>query len=134
MSDLIERQAAIDGLEKYHEGADLHIDGLTYAYDLICKLPSVSTEKTATCTEDIPCIKCSQYDKEKHYCPHFCRVIRDVFEEKTGRWIEQEGYDGDTYYDCSVCGESFCLIDGTPTDNLYNYCPNCGAKMGGVEE
>ena len=50
-------------------------------------------------------------------------------EPKTGHWIEQDGFDGDTYYDCSECGESFCLIDGTPTDNLYNYCPNCGAKM-----
>lgn len=47
----------------------------------------------------------------------------------TGRWIEKEDYNLDTYYDCSECGESFCLIDGTPTDNLYNYCPNCGAKM-----
>ena len=52
-----------------------------------------------------------------------------VSTENTGHWIEQDGYDGDTYYDCSECGESFCLIDGTPTDNLYNYCPNCGAKM-----
>ena len=44
--DAISRQAVMDGLGKYHEGADLHIDGLTYAYDLVCKLPSVSTEKT----------------------------------------------------------------------------------------
>lgn len=42
--DAISRQAVMDGLEKYHEGAALHIDGLTYAYDLVCKLPSVSTE------------------------------------------------------------------------------------------
>ena len=42
--DAISRQAVMDGLGKYHEGADLHIDGLTYAYDLVCKLPSVSTE------------------------------------------------------------------------------------------
>ena len=48
-----------------------------------------------------------------------------------GRWIEQEDLHMDTYYDCSVCGESFCLIDGTPTDNLFSYCPNCGAKMDG---
>lgn len=48
---------------------------------------------------------------------------------KTGHWIEQEDFNGDTYYDCSECGESFCLIEGTPTDNLYKYCPNCGAKM-----
>ena len=50
-------------------------------------------------------------------------------EPKTGHWIEKDGFDGDVYYDCSECGESFCLIDGTPTDNLYNYCPNCGARM-----
>jgi hypothetical protein len=43
--DAISRQAVLDGLEKYHDGADLHIDGLTYAYDLVCKLPSVSTGK-----------------------------------------------------------------------------------------
>ena len=48
---------------------------------------------------------------------------------KIGRWIKKDGFDGDEYYDCSECGESFCLIDGTPTDNLYNYCPNCGAKL-----
>ena len=46
-TDAISRQAVMDRLEKYHEGADLHIDGLTYAYDLVCKLPSVSVaEKT----------------------------------------------------------------------------------------
>lgn len=55
----------------------------------------------------------------------------DVVEVKHGRWKEVEWQFGDVYYDCSVCGESFCLIEGTPTDNLYNYCPNCGAKMDG---
>ena len=53
---------------------------------------------------------------------------------KIGHWIEKDGFDGDTYYDCSECGESFCLIDGTPTDNLYNHCPNCGAKMQEVKD
>lgn len=49
-------------------------------------------------------------------------------EPKTGHWIEKEDFNGDTYYDCSECGESFCLIEGTPADNLYNYCPNCGSR------
>ena len=58
----------------------------------------------------------------------------DVVEVKHGRWVEVEfGWD-DVYYDCSICGESFCLIDGTPTDNLYNFCPNCGADMREVRE
>jgi len=48
---------------------------------------------------------------------------------RKGHWIEQEDFNGDTYYDCSECKESFCLIEGTPTDNLYNFCPNCGAEM-----
>jgi len=50
-TDAISRQAIMDGLEKYHDGADMHIDGLTYAYDLVCKLPSVSTEKTGHCKD-----------------------------------------------------------------------------------
>jgi len=49
--------------------------------------------------------------------------------QKAGKWIEKEGWDGDVYYECSICGEPFCLIEGTPTDNMYNFCPNCGAKM-----
>ena len=49
--------------------------------------------------------------------------------EKTGKWIEQDDEWGGVYYECSVCKEAFTLIDGTPTDNLYNYCPNCGASM-----
>ena len=48
---------------------------------------------------------------------------------ETGEWIEQDdGWDG-VYYECSCCKEAFTLIDGTPSDNLYNFCPNCGAVM-----
>jgi DNA-directed RNA polymerase subunit RPC12/RpoP len=50
-------------------------------------------------------------------------------QQKTGRWIEKDGYDGDVYYDCSVCGESWASIEGTPKTNGMKYCPNCGAKM-----
>ncbi len=60
--------------------------------------------------------------------------------ERVGHWIECEDYDGDIYYECSECKEDFCLIDGTPADNLYFYCPNCGShnptikRMEGEEE
>ncbi len=50
-------------------------------------------------------------------------------EAKAGKWIEKTDYMGDTYYDCSVCGESWTTIDGTPWQNGMNYCPHCGAKM-----
>ena len=53
---------------------------------------------------------------------------------KIGRWIEKEDYNLDTYYECSVCSEPWTTIDGTPWDNGMNYCPNCGAKMEGVEK
>ena len=46
-----------------------------------------------------------------------------------GEWIEKLDYNRDTYYDCSVCGNSWTTIEGTPWDNGMNFCPNCGAKM-----
>ena len=48
---------------------------------------------------------------------------------KTGHWIEKDGFDGDVYYDCSECGESWTTIEGTPWDNEWKYCPNCGCRM-----
>ena len=50
--------------------------------------------------------------------------------EKTGHWIEQEDY-GEIYYCCTICGEPYVTIEGTPKDNQMNYCPCCGAKMEG---
>ena len=52
-----------------------------------------------------------------------------VEERKAGRWLEREDAWGDTYYECSECGEPWTLIDGTPKDNNMYYCPRCGAKM-----
>lgn len=51
-------------------------------------------------------------------------------EPKKGEWIEKDGFDGDVYYDCSECGESWATIEGTPWDNEWHFCPNCGVKMG----
>ena len=50
-------------------------------------------------------------------------------EPKMGHWIEKDGFDGDVYYDCSECGESWATMEGTPWDNEWNYCPNCGCRM-----
>lgn len=37
-------------------------------------------------------------------------------------------------WSCSVCDEPYIICnDDTPRENNYNYCPNCGAKMGAVE-
>jgi len=55
----------------------------------------------------------------------------DVVEVVHGEWIYgEDDYDDLTYY-CSICKEPWTLIEGTPQDNLMNYCPKCGAKMDG---
>ena len=49
---------------------------------------------------------------------------------KQGVWIEREDmYYGWNIWECSACHEEFCIEEGTPKDNEYKYCPNCGAKM-----
>lgn len=51
-----------------------------------------------------------------------------------GKWETIEGWDGDEVYRCSECGEEYVLIDGTPKENGYHFCPNCGARMSEGEE
>lgn len=53
--------------------------------------------------------------------------------ERHGHWNAVEDWD-DVHYQCSECGAEFVLIDGTPQDNDYLYCPSCGAKMDGEQE
>lgn len=65
---------------------------------------------------------CTRYDTLKH-------MLDELTEQKTGHWIEKDGYGGVTYYDCSECGGSWTTIDGTPWNQGMQYCPNCGAKM-----
>lgn len=50
-----------------------------------------------------------------------------VPERKRGRWMPHEDEDGEHYGDkCSVCGEWYVMPYGKT-----NFCPNCGAYMGG---
>ena len=69
-------------------------------------------------------------DYEYKVCKNKIIELPSVEQEpKTGHWIEKDGFDGDVYYDCSECGESWTTIEGTPWDNEWNFCPNCGARM-----
>ena len=61
-------------------------------------------------------------------CPYFQDRSRFV-ELPHAEWVEDEDMYGDPIYRCSNCNEHFVLEEGTPTDNCYSYCPNCGAKM-----
>ena len=71
-------------------------------------------------------------DRMYHALEDDWRRLKELLKEqevKTGKWIERIDYMGDTYYDCSVCNESWITIEGTPWVNGMNYCPHCGAKM-----
>lgn len=50
-----------------------------------------------------------------------------------GRWtvIEGEDWNEDVIYQCSECKEEFVSFEGTDLDKLWNYCPECGAKLEG---
>ena len=45
-----------------------------------------------------------------------------------GRWIERG-----RKWQCTNC-KVLMSIDGTPKENLLNYCPNCGADMRGSND
>lgn len=50
-------------------------------------------------------------------------------ERKRGKWIEDDdGWDG-VIWRCSECDALFTLVDGTPEENEYYFCPHCGADM-----
>ena len=127
MSDLISRQAAIDALNevvKDHSITDF--DAIASILDLPPAQPEPNYDEW--------CDSCKEYDKEKHCCPRWNRVIRQTLqdaqpEQRTGRWIPQDhnkragNISTCVYYypTCSECGQV-----GNET---YKYCPHCGAKM-----
>jgi len=68
-----------------------------------------------------------KYDLDNEMSEVVKAEMKDAVKE--GKWVEHEDAFGDTYYDCSVCGESWVTIDGTPWQNGMNYCPHCGVRM-----
>lgn len=95
-------------------------------------------EQYEECYKD--CGDCEAYNKEKHHCPKFCKVIMETVNEIEenhnikGKW--EMTYNGMrknvntglmmTVYHCK------CSVCGWQTGNQgtrFNYCPNCGAKM-----
>jgi hypothetical protein len=61
-----------------------------------------------------------------------CFKPADVTPVVHGRWEDSiDEWLGTDVYTCSKCRESYVLVEGTPKENLWHYCPNCGAKMDG---
>ena len=95
-------------------------------------------EQYEECYKD--CGECEAYNKEKHHCPKFCKVIKETVKEIEenhnikGKWeMTYKGMRKDvntglmiSAYNCK------CSVCGWETGNQgtrFNYCPNCGAKM-----
>lgn len=90
--------------------------------------------------------KCVFYDQEWNEAPYCSKhrkyldngcgdckpvTVNDVTTEdvepvRHGRWLP---YD-DAIHRCSMCG----FTSHRAFDNVFKYCPNCGAKMDGEEE
>ena len=72
-----------------------------------------------------------------------CKGMQDVVNIHTieaepvrhGRWevSTDEWFETDVYT-CSKCRESYVLVEGTPKENSWNYCPNCGCRMDGGDD
>ena len=47
------------------------------------------------------------------------------------KWVDYEDVtgEGSNTYECPYCDFILQLMEGTPEENLYNYCPKCGAKL-----
>ena len=47
------------------------------------------------------------------------------------KWIDYEDMtgEGSNTYECPYCDFVLQLMEGTPEENLYNYCPKCGKKL-----
>ena len=74
-------------------------------------------------------IKLTEADKESLRKAMENADLTLVAEPRKGKWIVQITGWGDMYYECSYCKGAITLIDGTPEDNFYCYCPHCGARM-----
>ena len=89
-------------------------------------LPSVTPQEPQTFKW---CTDCKEYDKEKHCCPRWSKVIRNAVEAleqepKTGHWVHGEY--------CSECGcdvPAYIVDWKWQKDMDAKHCPNCGAKM-----
>ena len=84
---------------------------------------------TETASLDTPADRDAVVERMRYSIPAV-----DAVEVKHGRWIECEDATLDVYYKCSVCGNEWDIIEGTPEDNNMKYCPECGARMDGEEE
>ena len=139
MSDLISRRQLLKEIEKYKFGAISNDAEREYIKKtildfIICQPTAYSVDKVVAEFEKIRAKKTC--NKEKCDTKEICRicVVDDAIEI-----VKQGGVSDDVcewrlcdeeanVYDTS-CRNPHILIEGTPKENNYEYCPYCGKKI-----
>lgn len=124
MSDLISRQAAIDGVKTLHDVAwkNWHEPTLSanVVLDMIRELPSVQPDKDLI-----------HLQKEQAYMQGY----EDGQKPRRGKWIE--GRD-ERFVKCSECGmestKNALMGIALFGEKEPHFCPSCGADMRGEQE
>ena len=93
--------------------------------------------------QGVECPNCGYLNQERKEHYGECENCKTEYEQPTGNksklndgvmpadceWQTDVGYFGCDYYYSTGCGEAYYLTDGTPEQNSYSYCPNCGGKI-----
>ena len=123
MSDLIDRQAAIDAVFNNAEHPDK-------AYGAIRHLPSAQPEQREEAIIDPVDLVRNLADRIGiHQLYAIAWDLRGEPAQRTGRWKVSDLPKGKMKY-CSECGFGQYIAD----ERQYRYCPNCGCAMKGAEE
>ena len=137
MNEVFERiLEKLESMEKVFIKGNSHnvAAGISRAIEIVKQ----EAEQYEECYKD--CGDCEAYNKEKHHCPKFCKVIKETVKEIEenhnikGKWeMTYKGKRKDvntglmiSAYNCK------CSVCGWKTGNQgtrFNYCPNCGSKM-----
>ena len=117
-----------DGLEEdYHSGCEgMCVD--------IIKIVNQLAKEHEHCIKS-SCTNCEVYDKEKHYCPKWCEVIKhttsELAEEYENDFCEWK-YDGTMYDRCPHTETLFARIHNCD-EKIFKFCPYCGKEIKVVE-
>ena len=93
MDDLISRQAAIDALKMHEIELPIYTPRETDVFwdDAIdCCVSEIEALPSAQPDLDEWCVDCKEYDKEKHHCPRFNRVIREALNDAKPKQYTKE--------------------------------------------
>lgn len=123
MNDLISRQAAIDAADRA-DYTGLSVEDVKKVTDEVIEelkqLPSAQPEQHY----DEWCTDCKEYDKERHCCPRFNRVIRTAMADAS-RWIPVEARLPEDKQKCLLTLSCFqssrkYVVVGTYVTDLYS--------------